>query len=291
MQMCSMQRGMRRNELGWPFLVLICAVFCLTVPGSGQIYLPPPPPMQPSDYGKVILNNHSSTPGPGPVVFDHWLHRAKFTCRLCHVDIGFAMQANATGISAGTNGQGFHCGACHDGKRLFEGKPVFAACSDDTKGKECNRCHSVGKGSVRKFSYNAFTAKLPKGGFYGIDWMAAESGGEVKPVDFLEGVSVRRAAIQGREDFTLKARLPWVHPILFSHEQHSAWNGCELCHPEIFPTARKETVQFSMLLNVEGRYCGACHGKVAFPLNRCSACHPRGPHWVAAEPGTVFWPR
>jgi len=32
------------------------------------------------------------------VVFDHWLHRAKFTCRLCHVDIGFAMKAEATDI-------------------------------------------------------------------------------------------------------------------------------------------------------------------------------------------------
>ena len=290
MQMCSMQRGMRRNERGWPFLALVCAAFCLTVPGSGQIYLPGPPPTQPSDYGKVILNNHSSTPGPGPVVFDHWLHRAKFTCRICHVDIGFAMQANATGISASTNGQGFHCGACHDGKRLFEGKPVFAACSDDTKGKECNRCHSVGKGSVRKYSYNAFTAKLPKG-FYGIDWMAAERRGKVKPADFLQGVSVKRPAIQVRQDFTIKARLPWVNPILFSHEQHSAWNGCELCHPEIFPTARKETVEFSMFLNIEGRYCGACHGKVAFPLNNCCACHPLGPPWVVAEPGTSFWPR
>jgi c(7)-type cytochrome triheme protein len=289
MQMCSTQRGTRRNKHGRPFLALVCAVYFLAVPGSGQvslpqrsgqIYLPQPPAKQPSDYGKVILDNHSSTPGPGPVVFDHWLHRAKFTCRLCHVDIGFAMQANATGINASTNRQGFHCGACHDGKRLFEGNPIFAACSGDARGKECERCHSLGKRGVREYDYTAFTAKLPKGSFYGIDWMAAESKGEIKPTDFLEGISVKRARIQTREDFSIRASLSWVHPIVFSHEKHSTWNGCELCHPEIFHTARKETVEFSMFLNLEGRYCGACHGKVAFPLNNCSACHPDGPYWV-----------
>lgn len=279
MQMCSRQNGPRRNERGCPLFALICGMFFLTFPGSGQIYLPQPPVQQPSDYGKVILDNHSSTAGPGAVVFDHWLHRARFTCRLCHVDIGFAMQANATGIDATTNRQGFHCGACHDGKRLFEGKPIFASCSDDSKGKECDRCHSLGKRGVREYNYNAFTAKLPKG-IYGVDWMAAESEGKIKPVDSLEGISIKRAPIQAREDFTIAAHLPWVHPIIFSHEKHSTWNGCELCHPEIFPTAKKETVRFSMFLNIEGRYCGACHGKVAFPLNHCSGCHPNGPYWA-----------
>jgi len=280
MQRCSRQRKTSRNEHRCPSLVLIAAALLLSVPGLSQIYLPRPPTTRPSDYGKVILNNYSSSADPGPVVFDHWLHRAKFTCRLCHVDIGFAMQANATGINASTNHQGFHCGACHDGKRLFEGKPVFAACSDGPKGKECDRCHSLAKRAVRKYDYDAFTAKLPKDSFYGIDWMAAEDKGKVKPVDFLEGISVKRAPIQTRQDFSIKAGLSWVHPIVFSHEKHSIWNGCELCHPEIFPTARKETVQFSMFLNIEGRYCGACHGKVAFPLNHCNRCHPTGPYWA-----------
>jgi len=31
------------------------------------------------------------------------------------------MQANATAITTSTNREGFHCGACHDGKRVFEG--------------------------------------------------------------------------------------------------------------------------------------------------------------------------
>jgi c(7)-type cytochrome triheme protein len=276
MPMCLSTSRTRRNECHIFFA--LCAFIILTASVFGQVYLPPPPPKQPSDFGKVILNKHAST-GPGPVVFDHWLHRSKFTCRLCHVDIGFAMEANATGIAADTNSRGFHCGACHDGKRLFEGRPIFASCSDNIKAKECNRCHSLDKHGSRQYEYNAYTAKFPKG-VYGVDWVAAEAERKIKPVDFLEGISVKRVPIQTQPDFSIKAGMQWVHPIVFSHEKHSIWNGCELCHPEIFPTARKEGIQFSMLLNIRGRYCGACHGKVAFPLNNCSGCHPPGPDWV-----------
>ncbi len=44
----------------------------------------------PDEYGRVIIKQ-SSAPRAGfaPVVFDHWVHRSKFTCRLCHTDIGF----------------------------------------------------------------------------------------------------------------------------------------------------------------------------------------------------------
>ena len=40
------------------------------------------------NYGMVYLNNYSRKAGVVPVIFDHWLHRAKFTCRICHIDIG-----------------------------------------------------------------------------------------------------------------------------------------------------------------------------------------------------------
>ena len=50
----------------------------------------------PYEYGRVINDNYSEASHIAPVVFDHWLHRAKFTCRLCHVDIGFGMKAGAS---------------------------------------------------------------------------------------------------------------------------------------------------------------------------------------------------
>jgi len=260
-------------------LIVLTLVFCGLLPSvvSAQIYLPQRPP-EPSQYGKVILDNYSTT-GPGPVVFDHWLHRSKFTCRICHVDIGFAMEAKATGISARTNREGFHCGACHDGKRVFQGKTIFAACSDAAHGPQCDRCHSLGKTGVRKYTYKEFTAKFPKG-IYGVDWEAAEQSGVIKPVDHMEGLSAKKEPIKAREDFEVMANYWWVSPISFSHEKHSIWTGCELCHPEIFPSAPKNTMHFSMFSNVEGRYCGACHGTVAFPLNNCKRCHSGAPIWA-----------
>jgi c(7)-type cytochrome triheme protein len=270
-----MQKGRWRAGL---VLMLACWLLLLRGDACGQIYLPPSPPADPADYGKVILDQYS-LPTPGAVVFDHWLHRSKFTCRLCHVDIGFAMTARATGIRARTNRQGFHCGACHDGKRVIGGKTVFAACSDAPIGRECARCHSAGKKGAREYEYRKFTARFPKA-IYGIDWEAAENSGAIKPIDSLEGVVPKGEPMQAREDFAVQPKYSWVHPIQFSHQKHLAWNGCEVCHPDIFPTTKKGAVRYSMFQNVEGRFCGACHGKVAFPLNNCQRCHPAGPAWA-----------
>ena len=116
-------------------------------------------------------------------------------------------------------------------------------------------------------------------GVYGVNWEAARIW-SINPADFVEGLSVGKPKMQNRQDLSVVTAYPWVHPVTFSHEKHSIWNGCELCHPEIFPTAQKETIHFSMFSNIEGRYCGACHGKVAFPLNNCQGCHTNAPTWA-----------
>jgi c(7)-type cytochrome triheme protein len=102
----------------------------------------------PYEYGTEVMNNFSEKAGLAPVVFDHWLHRAKFTCRLCHVDLAFAMKAGATKIKAYDNISGYYCGACHNGKTVVDGVTVFRSCLrmnglDDEKG--CVHCHSLGK--------------------------------------------------------------------------------------------------------------------------------------------------
>src|SRR5215470_14346753 len=162
----------------------------------------------PAQFGRVTLDKYSSKAGLGPVTFDHWLHRSKFTCRVCHVDLGFAMQANATGIRAATNQQGFHCGACHDGKRSFDGKVVFRACSNSTPTQECARCHSTA-GAARKYDYENFTARFPKNA-YGVDWEEAESIGLIKPVDVIEGITIKKSALKTQEDFSIAPRVAWV---------------------------------------------------------------------------------
>ena len=238
----------------------------------------------PSALGRAVINNYSTKAGLPPVVFDHWLHRAMYTCRLCHVDIGFAMKVGATGIRAQDNEQGFFCGACHNGKRLYGGKPIFAACSNSPAsggGGRCFRCHLDRSRAAPEYDFATFTGKLPKesqipdwkdSGM--IDWEKAEEEGLIKPSDYLEGVSIKRPELKTPPDFSYKPRCGWSD-IIFSHRKHAVWNGCEVCHPDIFPV-KKGGVRFSMNDIVKGRYCGVCHDKVAFPLLFCQKCHANG---------------
>ena len=234
----------------------------------------------PPDYGRVIISNYSEREELAPVVYDHWLHRAKFTCRLCHVDIGFAMSANATGIKAADNMKGYYCGACHNGKMVHGGKKVFGACSSKSNQEDaqrCSRCHALGKNVKMEYDFAAFTEKFPKERFgNGIDWVKTEAEGLIKLTDSLEGISMKRAPLENPRDLTIEPKAKGMPEIIFSHDRHSVWNGCEVCHPEIFPSVKKGGgTKFSMNEIFEGKYCGVCHGKVSFPMLDCQRCHSK----------------
>jgi len=228
------------------------------------------------DYGKVILDNFSARAGLAPVRFDHWLHRAFFTCRLCHVDIGFAMEAKATRITADMNAKGFYCGSCHNGTTVFNGKKIFPSCAPGPApaGSECVRCHSVGMKDERRYTYAAFTEKLPRQALGNlVNWEEAEARGLIKPVDLLPGLSTPRRHLDAQADFSIASKGFWMADIIFSHKKHAQWNGCEVCHPDIFPSVKKNAVKYTMFEIAEGQYCGLCHDRVAFPLNDCGKCH------------------
>jgi c(7)-type cytochrome triheme protein len=230
----------------------------------------------PHEFGRVVLDNFSSRARIPPVAFDHWRHRALFTCRLCHVDIGFAMAARGTQISASTNRAGFHCGACHNGRTLHKGKPIFASCSDAShvdEGGACRRCHTRGDPARLLEEYAALAEKLPRDRLGGIDWEKAEAEWLIKPLDFLEGISIKRSALRMDKEVALAAKAVWMTDVLFSHRKHAVWSGCEVCHPDIFPRTQVGENRYSMLQISEGEYCGACHDKVAFPLADCERCH------------------
>ncbi len=237
----------------------------------------------PYEFGRVILNNYSEKAGLSPVVFDHWLHRSKFTCRVCHVDIGFAMKAGLTNIRASDNMAGYYCGTCHNGKMLSEGQIVFASCEKKSSHSDvevCNRCHSLGKEVKKKYAFAEFTQRFPKERFgNGIDWEKAEAEGYIKPASFLEGLPVKKKSLPLEKDFTLDAKLESMPAIIFSHKKHTVWNGCELCHPEIFLGVKKGSTKYSMEEIFEGKYCGVCHRNVAFPLLDCQRCHTRPVEW------------
>lgn len=229
------------------------------------------------EYGRVIIRNYSLRAGLAPVVFDHWIHRSRFTCRLCHVDIGFAMSAGGTEITAANNRQGLYCGACHDGKRIIAGKKMFAACAEGVskeESKRCDRCHSRGKKVERDNDFSVFKEKMPKTALgNGINWEEAEEKGLIHPIDFLEGVSIQRPSLKAQKDFSISVKSSWMDKVLFSHKKHAVWNGCEVCHPEIFPSVQKGATKYSMFQIVGGQYCGVCHDRVAFSLRDCQRCH------------------
>ncbi len=122
---------------------------------------------------------HSPTSKSGPVIFRHWTHRDKYSCRLCHVDLEFSQTAGQTEILEEDNKAGRYCGACHNGKEAF------------ARG-QCNSCHirdeTTGKELERQAKKDFFTFQRSQpGSMYGnkIDWMAAEVNGSITIKDSL----------------------------------------------------------------------------------------------------------
>jgi c(7)-type cytochrome triheme protein len=252
-------------------LTVVCMALLLGRSAGGRT-LPPP-----EDYGKVIISNFSAGAQLAPVRFDHWLHRAFYTCRLCHIDLGFAMERNGTRITAEMNEKGFYCGSCHNGSTTHDGKPIFKSCSKEFSSEEkprCLRCHTAGGEHGAKYNYASFVSKFPQlklGNL--VDWEEAETRGFIRPADFLPGPSTRRSPLKAQADFSITSRGTWMPDIIFSHKKHALWNGCEVCHPDVFPSVKKNTVKYSMFQIHEGEYCGLCHRSVAFPLEECQRCH------------------
>jgi c(7)-type cytochrome triheme protein len=235
--------------------------------------------LPPYEFGSVTINNYSQQSGMPPVVFDHWVHRQHFTCRLCHVDIGFGMTAGATKVRAADNMKGYYCGTCHNGRLKVNNKKVFEACAKEFSREEYNRCvkcHALERDTTKEEEFFRFADNLPKERFgNGINWEKAEEEGLIKPLDQLEGVSIMKAKLGIQKDFSLKAKVEGMPDIIFSHKKHTVWNGCELCHPEIFIGIKKGTTKYSMVELFDGKYCGACHDKVAFPQTDCQRCHTK----------------
>ena len=234
----------------------------------------------PPEFGRVLIGASYADQKFPDAQFDHWLHRAKFTCRVCHVDVGFAMKGNGTGIRQEDIMAGFYCGACHNGKLRHEDRTVFAACAgtftDEEKESRCLRCHSGGTKGRQKYDFFAFVADLPKERFgNGVGWQEAEAMGKIKPRDFVEGISFKRREIEIPKDIDIDAKVPGMNEIVFSHKKHAIWSGCEGCHPEIFSGIQKGLTKYSMMEIFEGKFCGQCHLNVAFPMIDCQRCHTK----------------
>lgn len=259
---------MSKNRIAVVGFVLVLSVILTVV--IAQAFGTKKKRPKPQDFGNVVINNFSEKNNIAPVVFKHWIHRSKYTCRLCHVDVGFAMEANGTGLTELDNKMGMYCGACHNGTEAFGPESIDAA---GRKTLNCEKCHSLGQQVDFKYNFFEFKQGLPRERFgNGIDWQKAEEENFIQIKDYLEGVSIKRAKIQEPEEFSINAKEKNMPKIIFSHKKHAMWNGCELCHPEIFQV-KKGAEPYSMREIFDGKYCGLCHGPVAFPNLDCQRCH------------------
>ena len=68
------------------------------------------------EYGDVVINKRAEYEGVRPVIFPHWFHRIRFRCKVCHVELGFKMQAGGNDIVMSDIIDGKFCGGCHNNK-------------------------------------------------------------------------------------------------------------------------------------------------------------------------------
>lgn len=87
--------------------------------------------MQPAraEYGDIVINNYSDPAGMRPAVFPHWFHRIRFSCKVCHADLGFKFKAGGNEINMVKIIDGQYCGACHNGNIAWSVE-------------NCDLCHS-----------------------------------------------------------------------------------------------------------------------------------------------------
>ncbi len=244
-------------------LVMIPAFLWCAADGRGQ-FLDLPPTLPPAEYGNIVIDRTSQFNNIDPVVFSHWSHRQRFTCRVCHFEIEFNMRVNTSGITEFANKNGRFCGTsgCHDGKAAFgHEKP------------HCEKCHSddieYGKEKFSKLS------KFPKAKFgNGIDWVKALEKRLIAPANYL---SIKPPDVAVIKPLLLDAEWANIPPAIFSHKVHSQWLDCNNCHPDIFNIQKKTTKHFAMNRILRREFCGVCHLTVAFPMNDCKRCHSDKP--------------
>jgi c(7)-type cytochrome triheme protein len=116
------------SPLGY-ILLLVLAVPSPGQPGQRFRLRPNAPPVL---YGDVLIRRATATGTARAVTFSHWSHRLRYTCRVCHLELDFAMVRNTTEITEAANRAGEYCGACHDGRTAF-------ACSSEAG---CAGCHT-----------------------------------------------------------------------------------------------------------------------------------------------------
>ena len=120
------------------------------------------------------------------------------------------------------------------------------------------------------------------------NWNKAVTDGIIRPKGSLTGeVDEHESFFENMMVF--RTKIPQIPDVIFPHGMHTYWVGCDSCHPKPFKEKRGAN-NFTMGSIIEGKFCGKCHGKVAFPpqsFKNCSRCHilQKTRQKVWSEPG------
>ncbi len=271
------------------------------------------PYMAVAEYGDIILNGKAEAMRAAQVndvVFPHWFHRIRYRCDVCHEDI-FIMKSGANDINMfRISEKGEQCGVCHNGIIAWEplecdrchslepgwkGGPIQHTYRGEKPPEKTlkERALDIRIGSpvkpyskVIELASGWHPAALSESGLpldkYGlVDWAAAVREGKIEPL-WDPGMKQRDTKREERETRILfRTRSEFVADVLFPHEIHVYWMQCKMCHETEGGPIFSESVgkaEIDMAGIREGKWCGRCHGKVAFPISDCNRCHnhPKG---------------
>lgn len=247
------------------------------------------------------------------VVFPHWFHRIRFRCKVCHEDT-FVTNKGENIVDMDQISAGEKCGMCHDGSVAWdplecenchyypmeqldaEAAPPPEETSPANLLFAGRSGKMAGKGDRRKPSGSAFKwgggwqprafsmAGLPKDKYGLVDWIKITKNGMLLPKGSIDPENpLYESPIhyefnpdgdEDIEDMVIKVKSKSIAEVLFPHTLHTWWLNCKSCHPHRFVRTAGDT-KMTMREMAKGKYCGECHGKVAFPLEDCEKCHNR----------------
>ncbi len=124
---------------------------------------------------------------------------------------------------------------------------------------------------------------FPKDAYGYPDWTAAVEEGLISPRASLTEKEAKEEILDLDILFQINDRL--MANVVFPHKIHTYWLSCKICHPKIFK-AKKGANIFNMYDIWNGKYCGRCHGKVAYQpkgFRNCQRCHSSGKKTMGIE--------
>jgi c(7)-type cytochrome triheme protein len=201
--------------------------------------------------------------------FRHGSHTRWLACGSCHpapFPLGTGSQRPVVTMATIRDGQA--CGACH-GRVTFGVETRCGACHRTVPATDTWQRPGPAAPLEDLRSWKEVEARLPVKADTP-DWTGAHAAGLLAPrsrpgqtdLEDLD-LDVERVPKEGGEE--MKA--------VFPHRPHTTLLSCDSCHPAPYQMEAGAT-PITMEQLEKGELCGACHGKVAFPVSACGRCHP-----------------